>query len=85
MDIFFRAFLASPILRELSTIKQENKNTKVRLNVHSDKNRSEREINWVYCLKYLIYIRMNTAMIQTANRYEVSNLKVNEIFFSNFF
>jgi hypothetical protein len=85
MDIFFRAFLASPILRELSTVKQENKNTKVRLNVHSDKNRSERGINWVDCLKYSIYIRMNTAMIQTANRYEVSNLKVNEIFFSNFF
>jgi hypothetical protein len=85
MDIFFRAFLASPILRELSTVKQENKNTKVRLNVHRDKNRSERGINWVDCLKYLIYIRMNTPMIQTANRYEVSNLKVNEIFFSNFF
>ena len=31
--LLFRAFLASPILRELSTVKQENRNIKVRSNV----------------------------------------------------
>ena len=33
--VYFRAFLASPILRELSSVKQDNRNIKVRWNIHN--------------------------------------------------